>query len=143
MHRLLLACLLLLSGAAASAEVVDKSPAGFTTKTTVAIAAPPAQVYAMLARVGEWWDPAHTYSGDAKRMTIERTQAMATIASVTISGPHSVTGPGDSPSRRRIFVCRPASPADEVPCARRILSALARRAYRRPAAATDLQDLLQ
>jgi uncharacterized protein YndB with AHSA1/START domain len=73
MTRLSLACLLLLltSAAAAHAEVVDKSPAGFTTKTTVTIAAPPAQVYAMLARVGEWWDPAHTYSGDAKRMAIE------------------------------------------------------------------------
>jgi uncharacterized protein YndB with AHSA1/START domain len=72
MHRLFLACALMLAGAAAAqAEVVDKSPAGFTTKTSVTIAAPPAQVYAMLARVGEWWDPAHTYSGDAKRMTIE------------------------------------------------------------------------
>ncbi len=64
------------------------------------------------------------------------------IASVTISGPYDVTGPGDSPSRRRVFVCRPASAADEAPCARRILSTLARRAYRRPVAEADLQDLM-
>src|SRR5688572_29082377 len=39
------------------------------------------------------------------------------ISSVTISGPYNVTGPGDSPSRRRIFACRPSSAADELPCA--------------------------
>jgi mono/diheme cytochrome c family protein len=64
------------------------------------------------------------------------------IATVTITGPHDVTSPGDSPGRRRIFVCRPATAADELPCARQILSALARRAYRRPATDSDLQDLL-
>ena len=50
------------------------------------------------------------------------------INSVTISGPYNVTGAGDSPSRRRIFVCKPSSAAEELPCARRILSTLARRA---------------
>jgi hypothetical protein len=64
------------------------------------------------------------------------------INSVTISGPYNVTGPGDSPSRRRIFVCKPASAAEELPCARRILSTLARRAYRRPVNETDVRDLL-
>ena len=64
------------------------------------------------------------------------------IASVTISGPHGASTPGDSPSRRRIFVCRPSGPADEVPCATRILSSLARRAYRRPVADVDLRDLM-
>ena len=64
------------------------------------------------------------------------------INSVTISGPYNVTGRGDSPSRRRIFVCRPASAAEELPCARRILSTLARRAYRRPSNETDVRDLL-
>jgi mono/diheme cytochrome c family protein len=74
------------------------------------------------------------------------------INSVTISGPYNVTGPGDSPSRRRIFVCRPtstkgsgevaASTPEETACARRILSTLARRAYRRPVNETDIRDLL-
>jgi len=64
------------------------------------------------------------------------------INSVTISGPYNVTGTGDSPSRRRVFVCRPASAADELPCARRILSTLARHAYRRQANETDVRDLL-
>jgi len=64
------------------------------------------------------------------------------INSVTISGPYNATGGGNTPSRRRIFVCRPSSAAEELPCARRILSTLARRAYRRPANETDVRDLL-
>jgi cytochrome c553 len=64
------------------------------------------------------------------------------INSVTISGPYDVTGRGDSPSRRRIFVCRPSSAAEELPCARRILSTLVRRAYRRPSTEADLKDLM-
>jgi mono/diheme cytochrome c family protein len=64
------------------------------------------------------------------------------INAVTISGPYNVTGSGDSPSRRRVFVCRPASATEEIACARRILSTLARRAYRRPVNDTDIRDLL-
>jgi mono/diheme cytochrome c family protein len=64
------------------------------------------------------------------------------INSVTISGPYKATSGGDSPSRRRIFVCKPSSAAEELPCARRILSTLARRAYRRPVNETDIRDLL-
>jgi mono/diheme cytochrome c family protein len=63
------------------------------------------------------------------------------IATVTISGPYDAIGPGDSPSRRRIFTCRPTAPSDEAACARRILSSLARRAYRRPVSDVDLRDL--
>ena len=64
------------------------------------------------------------------------------IAVVTISGPYDATGPGRSPSRERIFVCRPEAPSEEEACARRILSTLARRAYRRPATSQDLDDLM-
>ena len=61
---------------------------------------------------------------------------------VTISGPYAAKGPGDTPSRHRIFVCRPASASEEEPCASRILSTLARRAYRRPVVASDVQSLM-
>ena len=64
------------------------------------------------------------------------------VASVTIRGPHTIAGSGDTPSRRRIFVCRPASAAEEPACARTILSSLARRAYRRPVTDADLRTLL-
>ena len=75
----------------------------------------------------------------------QRTRSRGTqpaIAAVTISGPHGASTPGDSPSRRRVFICTPSGPADEVPCATKILSSLARRAYRRPVTDVDLRDLL-
>jgi hypothetical protein len=62
---------------------------------------------------------------------------------VMISGPLRPSGAGDTPSRRRIFICRPASRAEEVPCARRILTTLARRAYRQPPAEADVSALLR
>ena len=67
------------------------------------------------------------------------------ITQLTIAGPFNATGPGDTPSRRKVLVCTPAVPADELPCARTILSTLATRAYRRPVAATsaDLDTLLE
>ena len=64
------------------------------------------------------------------------------VAGVSIGGPFNATGPGDTPSRRRIFVCRPAGPADEDRCARTILSTMARRAYRRPVTDADLENLV-
>ena len=54
-----------------------------------------------------------------------------TMDRLEISGPYNAKGVGETPSRRRIFVCRPASPEDESGCASRILSAIARRAFRR------------
>ena len=64
------------------------------------------------------------------------------IETMTIAGPFQAVGPGDTPSRRRIFVCRPARAADEERCARQILSGIARRAYRRPATDPELDTLL-
>ena len=64
------------------------------------------------------------------------------VASVTVRGPQNSTGSGDTPSRRRIFVCQPTSQTEETACARQILSTLARRAYRRPVTDTDVQPLL-
>jgi hypothetical protein len=61
---------------------------------------------------------------------------------ITIEGPLKTTGPGDTPSRRKVFVCRPANSADEVPCAKKIISTLARRAYRRPVTDNDMETLI-
>jgi hypothetical protein len=49
---------------------------------------------------------------------------------ITITGPYNATGAGLTPSRRRIFVCRPANRSEEMPCARQILKTLATRAFR-------------
>ena len=62
------------------------------------------------------------------------------VSSVTITGPLPETATaGDSPSRRKLFVCRPAAVDDASSCARTIISTLARRAYRRPVTAADLE----
>jgi cytochrome c5 len=61
------------------------------------------------------------------------------LRAVVIEGPYDATGVSDTPTRERIFVCRPATAADEPACADRILNNLARRAFRRPVAAADLE----
>jgi hypothetical protein len=61
------------------------------------------------------------------------------VYQVTITGPHDPKGHGDTPSRRRLFVAQPTGPADEEACARKNLSALMRRAYRRPVTEADLE----
>ncbi len=61
---------------------------------------------------------------------------------LAITGPFAPTGPGNTPSRRRIFVCRPTGAADETPCARKILGTLARRAYRQPVSDADMRTLM-
>jgi len=61
------------------------------------------------------------------------------LYTVTINGPYGAQSPGDTPSRRRIFVCKPAKPAEEEACAKQILTILTRRAYRRPVTNADLE----
>jgi mono/diheme cytochrome c family protein len=65
------------------------------------------------------------------------------IRTLSVTGPFNTRGTGDTPSRRRIFVCRPTTPASESACARRIISTLARRAYRQPASAADMNRLME
>ncbi|MBI4472358.1 MAG: DUF1592 domain-containing protein [Acidobacteria bacterium] len=59
-----------------------------------------------------------------------------------IAGPFNVTGVSDTPSRRRVITCRPLSPSEEVPCATKILSDLARQAFRRPVTPEDMEGLV-
>jgi len=60
------------------------------------------------------------------------------VYSVSVNGPYDAKGPGETPSRRRIFACHPTAAAEEEACVKKILNPLMRRAYRRPVTATDL-----
>jgi mono/diheme cytochrome c family protein len=60
---------------------------------------------------------------------------------LTVTGPFNPTGPGATPSRARVFTCRPKTAAEEGPCARKIIATLARRAYRGDVTDTDQQRL--
>lgn len=72
----------------------------------------------------------------------QRVGAPPEVSTVIVGGPYNSKGRGDTPSRTRIFLCRPAAAEDEEPCARQILSTLGRRAFRRPVNEADLRPLL-
>jgi hypothetical protein len=65
------------------------------------------------------------------------------VRDFSITGPLKVTGVSETPSRHRIFTCRPLSPSDEIPCARKIVQDLASEAYRRPANGEDVESLME
>jgi len=77
----------------------------------------------------------HDYDGDIR--------APLVFSVLLIGGPYNGQTPQDSLSRRRVFVCSPTTARQEAPCATRILSTLAQRAYRRPATKDDVQTLLE
>lgn len=66
-------------------------------------------------------------------------RAQPAIYSITITGPYASSGPGNAPSRKRIFVCRPESKGGEEECAEKIVRSLATHAYRRPVSAADVK----
>jgi hypothetical protein len=65
------------------------------------------------------------------------------VETLVVVGPYNVTGVGKTPSRARVFVCRPASKAQELPCARRIVSTMARRAYRQAPTELDMTRVME
>jgi mono/diheme cytochrome c family protein len=79
---------------------------------------------------------------DSTPTPLEGAYGQAGIDKILISGPFGGQPPEDTVSRRRIFICRPGEGTEEEPCARRILRALTRRAYRRPVSDGDLEPLL-
>ena len=64
------------------------------------------------------------------------------LQSAAIIGPHNATGVSATPSRKKIFTCRPTSPSEEAPCAEEIITRLATQAYRRPANERDIAGLM-
>jgi hypothetical protein len=76
------------------------------------------------------------------RTTNEYYHGNPAVEFVYIGGPYGAVKAGESPSRRKVFVCSPKDAAGEEPCAKKILSTLATRAYRRPLTAEDLGTLL-
>ena len=95
--------------------------------------------------VGRLWEtegvlqPPQTGFG---RTTNEYYHGNPAVEIVMIGGPYGTPVPGDSSTRRKVFVCRPKNSAAEEPCARNILSTLATRAYRRPVSDEDVRTLM-
>ena len=72
MFKLGLLTVAILAPSLARADVADSAANGFTVKLAVTVQAPPQEVYRRLVHnVGDWWNPMHTFSGDAHNLTIE------------------------------------------------------------------------
>jgi cytochrome c5 len=120
---------------AAAADTIDAR-----LKSRISVKAGPHDVGVAFIRKNsaEYDEPleVHTRDHDLQNMN-----GIPLIERMDITGPYEPTGPGDTPSRRKVFMCRPTGAADETACAKKILSTLARRAYRQPATDADI-DLL-
>ena len=79
---------------------------------------------------------------DFSRGSDEQYDGYAAVDAVSIHGPYAASGAGQTRSRRTVFVCTPKTRADEGPCAKTIVSTLARRAYRRPVTGDEIHTLL-
>ena len=79
---------------------------------------------------------------DVSNANVPGLTSLPHLHDVGINGPYNVTGVSDYPSRRKIFVCRPAGSADEVGCAKKIIAGLVRQAWRRPAVDADVESML-
>ena len=110
-------------------------------KTKVQVKAGPHDVAVSFLRrdSAESDEPLQPFTRD---LDLQNMNGIPLIDHVQITGPLDAKGSGDTPSRRRIFVCTPANSRDEVPCAKKILAVLARRAYRRPVTDADMETLL-
>ena len=86
------------------------------------------------ARRQDVWQPALRDSQE-----VHMIGGLARLKTVGVEGPYEVKGVSHSASRERLFVCKPTSPADESACAEKIFTNLARRAYRRPVTAADVE----
>ncbi len=83
------------------------------------------------------WSIASTSIADAYGMT-----SLPHLRDLAITGPFNPVGVSETPSRRKIFSCHPASREEELPCAEAIVSRLGSEAYRRPLSSRDLEPLL-
>jgi cytochrome c551/c552 len=110
-------------------------------KTRVKVKAGPHMVGVTFARrnASESDEPLQPHERDHD---LQNMNGIPIIDHVNLTGPFNPTGPGDTPSRRRIYACKPAQSSAEASCARRILTNLATRAYRRPVTSADMEPIL-
>jgi hypothetical protein len=86
--------------------------------------------------------PGHSDDGRGFNPLEGGNQRVPAVHAIYIKGPVKITGMSDSKSRKKIFICRPATPAEEPACARTIVENLAQKAFRRPVGEDDIAPLL-
>ena len=121
---------------AAAADAIDAR-----LRTRVLVTAGPHDVAIAFVKksAAETHEPLELHT---RNLDLQDMNGLPVVDYVNLTGPFDAAGPGDTPSRRRVFSCRPESVREELPCAQQILSTLARRAYRRPVTAEDVELLL-
>ncbi|MGE0042237.1 MAG: DUF1592 domain-containing protein [Vicinamibacterales bacterium] len=136
------------------AAIFDIDPRMSEEKTGLALKTPPIHVQAGPQRVtaafvqrfegpiNDFIAPIEHTMADTEIGTAFGITTLPHLRALTIIGPHAVTGVSDTPSRRRIFTCRPTSAADEASCAASIVRGLAARAFRAPVADRDFERLM-
>ncbi len=79
----------------------------------------------------------------AKGPNVAQAFYLRDVMQISVEGPFDIKGPGDTASRRKIFICRPSAALPEAACARKIVATLARHAYRRPVNQADIAPLMK
>jgi hypothetical protein len=124
---------------AAAADTIDAR-----LKARIAIKAGPHDVGVAFIRKNsaEYDEPLEPHTRDHDLQNMNGTPI---VDRVDITGPYEATGPGNTPSRRRIFTCKPATTraTAEAACARQILASLTRRAYRQPVSDADVDVVMK
>ena len=121
----------------AGADTIDRR-----LRTRVFVEAGPRKVGIAFVRrnSAESHEPLQLHTRD---LDLQNMNGLPVVDYVNITGPFDASGPGETPSRERIFSCRPATTADELPCAEEILSRIARLAFRGPVTEEQLGMLLE
>lgn len=126
----------------------ESDPNGMTLTTArIPIKAGPQRISASFIRrfdgpVDDLIEPIEHTLADTQIGTAEGITTLPHVREFAVTGPYTVTGVSETPTRDRIFTCRPAAPGDEQSCATTIVTRLAREAYRRPVSPTDVQQLM-
>ncbi|MEX2270533.1 MAG: DUF1592 domain-containing protein [Vicinamibacterales bacterium] len=127
----------------------ESDPTGLTVTTpSIQVRAGPRRVAAAFVREFEGTEddlikPIDHTLADTQIGVAYGVTTLPHLRNLAIVGPFEVTGVSDHPARRMIFTCRPTSPDEAVPCARRIITGLGTLAYRRPLEAGDVDGLMR
>jgi hypothetical protein len=130
------------------ARLSESTPTGLNLETgNIFVKAGPHRVSgAFLIKHSELLDdtiaPIEHTLADSQIGTDREITTLPHLREFEIAGPFNVTGVSDTPSRRKVFTCRPLSPSEDLPCATKIMTELARQAFRRPATAEDMEGLM-
>ena len=110
-------------------------------KVRVPLTAGPHEITAAWIKKSDAVDPVRTTRPVRSSHDTRDPLGIPHLSTFTVAGPFKPSGPGDMPSRRRIFTCKPATGAEER-CARQIIATLVRRAYRGQGTDADIERLM-